>query len=136
MRIEIPMLPPVALGPNASRKMHWGARLRIKHTWQNAAYYEMLPYRDKALKKATMSVTCVIPDKRHEMDTDNVLAILKPIIDMLKPEQHNSKHPERKEPRLAVIVDDNPDVLTINKPVWIVDKARAPLTIIQIEAQS
>ena len=136
IRLEIPMLPPRALSPNASRAMHWGQKARIKTTWQSAVYYAGLDYRDAMFQKATLAITCCIKTRSSIMDTDNVLTACKPAIDMLTARLRgvNLKRGDPGRQGLCIIVDDSPDILEIKLPVnWIVDKERAPMTVFTVE---
>jgi hypothetical protein len=138
IRIEVPMLPPRALGPNASRRMHWGQKARIKTEWQSAVYYAGVQYRDVMLERARLKITCIIKDRRSVMDADNALAACKPAIDMLTARVRGA-NPGRGDPGrqgLCIIVDDSPSHLEICLPVvYTIDKARAPLTVFEIEGR-
>lgn len=122
MRIEIPMLPPKEYSLNA--RVHWAVRKRAGDAYKQAVYAccrEVMPQDWQALESARMRLEFVVAEDRIR-DEDNWRARFKPGQDALC--------------AAGVIKHDDLKHLTCTGITFVVDKARAPLTIIQIEAQS
>lgn len=119
MRIEIPMLPPHALSPNA--RPHWTEKARATKLLRETAFYCAYQERQKWLQgheKAELSITFIIRDRRGYKDPDNALACLKPALDGCVD--------------AGVIPDDSDEHLRIKLPImYEIDRARAPLTILE-----
>jgi len=78
-------------------------------------------------ERATLDIEIMIPDRRSLMDSDNLLSICKPAIDILTARNRHG------QVGLGIITDDSPDILQIRLPAtWTVDKKRSPLTIFKI----
>ena len=124
--VEIPLLPPRELGPNRSRAMHWGQVARVKRLWQSAVYYAAFNHSGASFRRASVNISVVVKDRRSIMDTDNIIAIMKSAIDMLTARDRHG------QVGLGLIIDDGPEYLNIATPIeWIVDKGRAPLTVLK-----
>jgi len=122
IRIEMSILPPKQLSPNA--RVHWSVRhqyaseLRVRTKF---CALEATKYRHPSLSKAEVSISFVVPDKRYIKDTDNALASIKAAIDGCVD--------------AGIIVDDDPGTLTYKMPVeWTVDKRKSPLTVLEFRS--
>jgi len=117
MKVEIPQLPPKELSPNG--RYHWAVKARATRVLREAAFYCAMTNTSRPqYHEAEVSITIVVPDRRHMRDTDNVLASLKPAIDGCVD--------------AGIIPDDSPPHLYYRLPVvWEIDKERAPLIILE-----
>ena len=117
MKVEIPLLPPKETNPNW--RGHWAKKAKAVRTFKDAAYYcavtlprsPSMPY-----KKASLSITLVIPDKRYVRDEDNAIASIKPGVDGCKG---------------VIIQDDDPDHLTIESIRYEFSDLRNCMTILE-----
>lgn len=93
--------PPRELSPNA--RVHWRTLAKAKREYKEACGWAILHVSLAQLRPpVTAQVTFVVPDKRRR-DTDNFLAMLKPLFDALVE---------------FVLEDDSHDKLKILTPKW------------------
>lgn len=124
MKIEVPILPPAELSPNA--RVHWAERYRAAQSFLEAVYYSCVQAMNQAGRekwpycKARVSLTFVFPRGRRR-DKDNLVAMFKPGLDALV--------------KVGLLTDDDSKHLTIGEVKVEVDKERAPLTIIELEEE-
>lgn len=121
LTIEVPSLPDRLLSPNRSRNVHWGTVTKARNEFKNAVYYSahwVKPDGWVAPEKARVTITFVYATNRRR-DQTNLIAMWKHGEDMLVAS--------------GILVDDDLDHLETMVPKVIVDKARAPMTIIEIE---
>jgi Holliday junction resolvase RusA-like endonuclease len=125
LKIEVNMLPPAELSPNA--RCHWAEKYRASQDYLKAVYYSCLEAlatnhtEHRALiplRKARLNLTFVFPQGRRR-DKDNLVAMFKPGLDALV--------------KVGLLEDDDSKHLTIGGVKVEVDKERAPLTIIELE---
>lgn len=127
MRIEVNQLPPISASPNW--RGHWSKRYQDGRVYQAAVYYECIDIRNRLqrlpwrpgippFKKARLDLTFVFPYKRR-FDEDNLRARFKPGQDALV--------------QAGLIEGDTMENLVMGKVEVQVDRARAPLTIIELE---
>lgn len=122
MRIEISQLPPVSSSPNW--RGHWAERYQDGQIYQAAIFYSCVDAQNRAegisfpFIKARLNLTFVFPEERRR-DSDNLLARFKPGLDAIVD--------------AGLLLDDDTEHLTIEPPAILVDKERAPLTIIELE---
>ena len=118
-RLELPFLPPYVLSPND--QSHWTkkykARIELKEDTYMLAKSQQIP----AFKKARITITYVVKDHRRR-DGDNWLAMMKGGIDGLV--------------EARVFVDDSAQYVSFAPVQFIVDKSKAPRTIITIEEET
>ena len=94
--------PPKELSPNA--RVHWAALRKAKVDYEDACGWIVVATGwDDAQGPVTAQVTFVVPDKIRR-DTDNFLAMLKPMWDVLV--------------TLGALQDDSHDKLKIAEPKW------------------
>ena len=96
--------PPRELSPNA--RVHWAKLARVKRAYRDECGWTIkqaiqAPWYIRP--PVTAQVTFVVTDSRRR-DADNYMAMLKPMWDALV--------------EMGVLVDDNKDALTIEKPAW------------------
>ena len=123
IQLEIMQLPPAECSPNA--RVHWVVKKRAGDNFRDEVFYLALVGKKDALElgstfpweKSELRLTIIVAQKRRR-DTDNWLGRAKPGIDALK--------------LAGLIVDDDVEHLTIAKPVFVVDKTRAPRTIFEL----
>jgi crossover junction endodeoxyribonuclease RusA len=120
MRIEVPMLPPKELSPNA--RVHWAVKDRARAELHRAVYYCCMEARHKfnslPIRKAKLDLTFVFAQKRKR-DIDNLRASFKAGQDALV--------------NAGLIVDDSSEFLELGAINIEIDKTRSPLTIIELE---
>jgi len=124
MIIEVTQLPPVEYSPNW--RGHWAERYKEARVYHNAVFYSCVDARNRAylegvsfpFSKARVKLTFVFAERRRR-DTDNLLARFKPGLDAIVD--------------AALVLDDDSEHLQISTPDILVDSARAPLTIIELE---
>ena len=120
IRVEIPMLPGPETNPNT--RAHWSKIHRAKKALKEAAYYCALqanPGRT-TLVKATVGITFVVKDRRYMRDPDNAISSVKAAIDGCV--------------QAGIVPDDSSEYLSYRSPImWVYDKSRAPLTILEFE---
>jgi len=122
IRVEIQMLPPAELNPNA--RVHWSGKSAAVREFRKAAWaegYNVNPEHDIIFTRAVVSVTLVLPDYgRQEADPDNLIAMLKPALDGCVDAK--------------ILADDKRKNIRYHMPmVYEVDPLRAPLTIMEFE---
>ena len=129
--IEIPMLPGKELSPNW--RGHWTgtyrARIELMEVMRAMARKYSPPLRAPPLRKAKVSITYIVKENRAR-DVDNWLAMAKPILDVLKPESYSNAF------GIGIIEDDRYEMIGTPRIRFIVDKERAPMTIVEIEDRS
>ncbi len=94
--------------------------------YHNAVFYTCVDARNRALMdgerfpwaRARLKVTFVFAESRTR-DVDNLLARFKPGLDAIVD--------------AALLLDDDAEHLTTDPPVILVDRQRAPLTIIELD---
>jgi hypothetical protein len=136
IRIIIPSLPPAELSPNHSNKIPPYAIWKAKSTWQEMVWYSALQYRGTGFKKASLTITCVVRDKRFIKDPDNFLASMKSCLDILtgRIRGANRKTGNPGVQGLNIIADDSPECLEIRMPIkWITTKKEEPKLILEIQ---
>lgn len=121
LQIVIPILPPKELSPNYWG--HWTQRHRATTEFKGFTRV-CIPYQvvgDYPLfPKAELSVTFIIPNRRHYRDPDNAFACLKPAIDACVD--------------AGVLQDDDPQHLLLKSPIeWQINKEKAPMTILEFK---
>ena len=136
--IRVPCLPDRRLSPNASRKLHWGAKTKAKRELQEATFGACLAatqeYRKRAsrvwnpLKHAIIHIRIVVSDRRRIMDSDNTIASLKPALDCLQ--AYTGKW---QELRAGIIVNDRD--LRIGNVEWEVSRSKPRGMIFTIEEE-
>lgn len=72
MKLELPY-PPKELSPNASRKLHWGTRTRIKKQYQNECYI----LARQVNPRRVITLTFHPPSNRPKRNIDNAIASFK-----------------------------------------------------------
>ena len=127
MNINIPMLPPKELSPNYNPKRpHWAVKRRaaeeFKDTACMVAKIELLWYKANGgawqpIPRATIQPIFYVSSHRKR-DPDNWLAMLKPAIDGLVD--------------TGLLIDDDSEHVELLTPVFVVDKARAPMTVLEV----
>jgi len=126
MRIEVTQLPPGELNPNFSRYKHWGHRAEARRVWRATVYYSVFDAKNRAersgtkfpFKKASLHWTFIYAAKR-ERDADNLIASCKVAQDALVD--------------AGILLSDDAEHLQIKGVEILVDRKRAPLTIIELE---
>jgi len=115
--IEIPMLPPKEASPNW--RGHWTARYRAMEVYKTIT---ILSARQRhpiqPITTATIRTTLVVKDRRYRADPDNAIASLKAAIDGIV--------------AAGILTDDK--YIKVLPVVFDIDKERAPMTILEIEA--
>lgn len=121
MKVEIPLLLPKEANPNW--RGSWQAKAKATKVFREAAFYCAVNARLDGVgpfHKARLKITLVVPSQRYFRDPDNTLASLKPALDGCVDAQ--------------LIKDDSDVNLLIQLPIlWVVDKEKAPLTILEFE---
>jgi hypothetical protein len=122
VRIEIPMLPPAELNPNA--RVHWTERATATKELRKAAWavaYNENPIHEVLFEKAKISVTFVCPGNQVPPDPDNAMTMLKPALDGLVDAK--------------ILRDDTRHHVSYVLPYkYEVNPERAPLIIMEVEA--
>ncbi|MBA7506572.1 hypothetical protein ES706_05264 [subsurface metagenome] len=127
MRIEVTQLPPPECSPNW--RGFWPERYKAARTYQAAVFYECVDMRNKLTRlpwrpgfppfdKARLTLTFIFPSS-HERDEDNLRTMFKPGQDALV--------------QAELIKGDTPTHLVLGEINIIIDRQRAPLTIIELE---
>lgn len=123
MRVEVSQLPPVEYSPNW--RGHWSQRYQAGILYGNAVFYSAVDARNRRetkvwhpFKRARLNLTFVFPYRRR-LDEDNLRARFKPGQDALV--------------RAGLIEDDAMENIALGEIEVEVDRARAPLTIIELE---
>jgi len=121
MRIEVSQLPPVEYSPNW--RGYWAQRYKAGIVYGEAVYCECVQVRNSGnwhpFKRPRLNLTFVFPYKRR-FDEDNLRARFKPGQDALV--------------HAGLVEGDSMDNLIMGRIEVEVDKSRAPLTIIELEA--
>lgn len=130
MRIEVPFLPPAECSPNA--RVHWSDRYKTSSPYQSSVFYCAVDARnrlyhrprrigdsDPPFDRARLDLTFVVANRRSR-DEDNWRARFVPGQNALV--------------QAGLIPDDMPAHLVLGEIHFEVDKARAPLTIIDLVA--
>ena len=118
IRIEIPYLPPKALSPNS--RSHWATKARASKSARRDAYLCAQATRADGQGRfivASLKITITVKDQRYVMDTDNALASCKPFIDGCVD--------------AAIVPNDDPSHLMIRSVEYVVDKTKAPMTVLE-----
>lgn len=125
--VEIPALPPSELSLNYSRMAHWSVRHKARQAWKDlvrlAVRQAKWKYEEEVGKpwckppKAVVSLLFIYPQYRRR-DQTNLHVMWKPGEDSLVEE--------------GVIIDDDLAHLMLDPPKVIVDKSRAPMTIVEV----
>ena len=122
--LEINMLPPAEYSLNS--RAHWSQRHRAGAEYSQAVFYCAIDKRNKTLlagetipifHQARLELTFVFPQLRTR-DGDNLLARFKPGLDALV--------------KAEVLTGDDLRRVLPAAPVVVIDKARAPLTIVRL----
>ena len=114
--IRVPMLPPWECSPNA--RVHWAARHRAIKRYKEAVYYSALEHKpEQPYEYAEIAVTCIVAQKRVR-DADNWAARFKPGQDALV--------------LAGIIARDDTEHLRVMPMQFVVDRSRAPLTVIEV----
>lgn len=127
MRIEVSRLPPPECSPNW--RGSWPQRYKAARAYQADVFYECVDRRNKLERlkwrpgfppftKARLTLTLVFPQFRQR-DEDNLRAMFKPGQDALV--------------QAELIANDTPEHLVMGPINIIVDRQRAPKTIIDLE---
>ncbi len=121
IRIEVPMLPPASASPNS--RAHWFGRLTDNRVYNTHVRYSVLDTFGVdnvpiAEAKRRLDLTFIFPTERRR-DEDNMRARFKAGLDALVAS--------------GLLIDDNPRFLETGFLLMIVDKDRAPMTIIELE---
>lgn len=118
LTISVPMLPPASQSPNS--RCHWSVKASERKEFMQVVALAALSAggKDVKLKRALVALEFVVAQDRRRDDDNWMIRASKPIGDTLV--------------GLGVIQDDDSGRLTWAKPIFTVDKARAPLTIIRI----
>ena len=125
LRIEVGQLPPASSSPNW--RGHWARQRREAAVYHDAVFYCCVDARNRGFgegmsfpfTKAKLSLTFVFSEYRRR-DRDNALSRAKPGIDAIVD--------------AGLVIDDDAEHLEIGKVDILVDPARAPLTVIDLEA--
>uniref|UniRef100_A0A6H2A434 Uncharacterized protein n=1 Tax=viral metagenome TaxID=1070528 RepID=A0A6H2A434_9ZZZZ len=121
IKVEIPCALPNATNPNW--KGHWAVRAKAVKQFRADAYFAALVWgarKEPPYKKATVTITLIVPDKRYIRDPDNALASLKPAIDGCVD--------------AGIIKDD--DDLSFKPVIYEIDRGRAPLIILEFHEEN
>ena len=121
MRIEVPQLPPASASPNS--RAHWRTKAMFATQYQSDVHLMVLDTFGVgnvpiAEGKRRLDLTFIFryPNRRDE---DNLRARFKSGLDALV--------------KARLLVDDDPMFLETGTITILVDKARAPMTIIELE---
>ena len=124
MRIEVTQLPPVEYSPNW--RGHWARRYRAGRVYQGAVYYSCVDARTRAQREgvllpftnAVINLCFIFPQYRHR-DRDNLIGQFKPGLDAIV--------------QAGLLLDDDAEHLQNGEVNIIVNRKRAPLTIIELK---
>ena len=115
-RLVVPFLPPRELSPNA--RAHWRTRWKANRMMREASFMLARAQQVPTFTKARIQITYVVKQRRLR-DGDNGLAMAKGLIDGLV-DAH-------------VFKDDNVEHVSYAPVAFIVDRERAPMTIVEVE---
>ena len=121
MLIEIPFLPPGEMSPNW--RGHWSVKSPAAAQFRDAVRLYCINQRNLAkrwvpFRQPVMDLTFIFEVER-DRDEDNMRTRFKPGLDGLVDAE--------------LLVDDNPRRLITGELTMIIDKDRAPLTIIELK---
>jgi hypothetical protein len=124
IRIEVPLLPPSEVSPNA--RAYWADKYKAGKVYHDAIFYYCVDARNRGfgqglsfpLIKARLTLTFVFAEERQR-DRDNLLASFKNGLDGIVDS--------------GLVLDDTSEYLEIGEINIEVDPARAPMTIIELE---
>lgn len=121
MLIEIPFLPPGEMSPNA--RLHWSVKSPAAAVFRDAVRLYCINQRNLTKRwvpfcRPVMDLTFIF-DKDRRRDEDNMRARFKPGLDGMVDAE--------------LLIDDNPKRLITGDLTMVVDKERAPLTIIELK---
>lgn len=112
--LYLPYLPHPLLSPNG--RGHWAARYHEAQKMKQDV--KLLAQQLRPMGRAIVHITFVVPDRRRR-DPDNWGASLKACFDGLV--------------AAMFVGDDDSEHLRILPPVFVVDKTRAPATVMEFE---
>ncbi len=118
IEFTVPFLPPKECSPNA--RVHWRQRNKASRYYKEAVYYSAintLAIPPAPFQQAELTVTCIVGQLRAR-DEDNWKARFKPGQDALI--------------TAGIIARDDVGHLKVNPMTFIVDKIRAPATLIRV----
>lgn len=123
IRIEVPQLPPSESSPNA--RPFWAEKYKASKVYHNAVFYCCVDARNRGyqqglsfpLIKARLNLTFVFPEERRR-DRDNLLASFRDGVNAIVDS--------------GLIIDDGSEYLEIGEITVIIDKQRAPMTVIEL----
>lgn len=120
MIIMVPFLPPATSSPNIH--VHWSDRSPAAREFRDAVRLHCIDERNRQritapLEKPVMNLTFIFKERRRR-DKDNLRSRFKPGQDGIVDAE--------------LLVDDNPEHLITGEIEILVDKERAPLTIIEL----
>ena len=122
VRLEIPMLPPPELNPNA--REFWVERHKAARDFRKAAWaiaYNTNPAHEVMFPKAVIKVTLVYKNHQVKPDPDNAVTMLKSALDGIVDAK--------------ILENDTRDHVRYIQPFsYEVDPQRAPLTIMEVES--
>lgn len=127
MRVEVHSLPPTECSPNW--RGHWSKRYQASRLYQADVFYACINMKTRLegiprctsfppFSKARLDLTFIFASARCR-DEDNLRSRFKPGQDALV--------------QAHLLADDNPNYLIMGKVNIVVDPARAPCTIIDLE---
>ena len=126
MRIEVDQVPPAECSPNS--RSFWAQRHQAATSYQEAVFFECVNVRNRmeepwamswsVFQRARLDLTFIFRNKRGR-DEDNFRSRFKPGQDSLV--------------QASLITNDTPEYLELGKIAIIVDPARAPKTIIDLQ---
>lgn len=125
MRIEVPLLPPSPCSPNW--RGYWRQRYQAGRVYGLAVFYKCVDYRTRLGSKfspiqvARLDLTVVYAVERVR-DRDNIISMFKPGLDAIV--------------TAGLIAGDDSKRLHWGKVTVEVDRARAPLTIIELKEEN
>lgn len=119
-------LPDTSVTSGNARHGHWAQRYKAmrseREIWALELYLALnvLPGRSPRYKRLTVKPTLIYLTKRRR-DQDNALAALKPLFDTMVD--------------FGLVPDDDAEHLTIELPVLLVDRARGPVTVLELKGE-
>jgi hypothetical protein len=116
IKLEIPRIPP---SPNDLLGMHWRYRKKNCDLWQKEVWYALITagYSPQRIPYPRAKV-CIHRQSHGELDPDNLVACVKPILDALR--------------YAHVLVDDSSKHLELVVTQARTPRASAPCTLIEI----
>jgi len=126
LRIEVDQVPPAECSPNS--RSFWAKRYKVARVYQETVYYECVNARNQIKEswatpesvflRARLDLTFIFRQQRGR-DEDNLRSRFKIGQDSLV--------------QASLITNDTPEYLELGKIAIIVDPARAPKTIIDLQ---